>query len=176
MNLMEIVHDVIIELKKQNRYNPKNFGEENLYDSYILLAELLNPSNSYQYEKDIKGVWKYEDISGNMFYARLVYQPVSNPYFEVKTWWVDEHGKRQYDNLPNSVTAKDWDKRSDTVAKIFRDEMIPMFEKQKLSNRMIFKPVTESRYYFSLRMIKKFIPKEWKIIENFPKEIVVEKE
>jgi hypothetical protein len=39
-----------------------------------------------------------------------------------------------------------------------------------------FVPLDKQRYYFSLRMIKKFIPKEWKIIENFPTEIMIEKE
>lgn len=175
MKLIEILENVINDLKKQNRYNPRNFAEENLYDSYILLAELLNPNNAYEYKQVGKGIWQYSDINDNEFFVRIVYQPVSNPYFEIKTWWADEDGKKQYDNLPRTVTAKDWDKRSDTVAKIFRDEIIPLFDNQDHSNKMIFKPVTESRYYFSLRMIKKFIPKEWNIIENFPKEIVVEK-
>jgi hypothetical protein len=115
-------------------------------------------------------------MMGNYYDVRLLFQPFKGGYYELKTWWSDESGKKYYDQVPQSSTGKDWDKRSNTVAKIFRDEIIPIFKKQDLSLILKFVPLDKQRYYFSLRMIKKFIPKEWKIIENFPTEIMIEKE
>lgn len=171
---MTLIENILSKSKKGLQFD--NFTDENLFESYALMAELLNPEDSYNYTQIGTGIWRYQDIFENYIFVRIVYQPVSDPYFEVKTWWIDENNKRIYNEIPKSSTAQDWDKRSNTIAKIFRDGIIPLFNKQKLSNALKLIPVTKSRYYFSLRMAEKFIPKEWEIIEDFPKEIKILKQ
>lgn len=167
-----LLEDILSKAKKGLTF--KDFGEENVFESYVLMAELLNPDDSYTYTEVAKGIWRYQDIFENYIFVRIVYQPVKQPYFEIKTWWVDdETGKKIYNEIPKSSTTQDWDKRSNTIAKIFRDEIIPLFRNQDLTNILKILPVTSSRYYFSLRMVKKFIPADWEIMENSPKEIII---
>lgn len=174
MKLRKILNEIIQELKDKHQYDPKDIGDENLFESYILLGELLDPNDSYQYSGS-RGWYKYNDMNDNEFHVRLVYQPASPEFWELKTWWMNDNGKPVYDKLPQNVSAQDWDKRSNTVAKIFRDELLPLFNSQDLSNLLFIKPLDSKRYYFSMRLIKKFIPKDWEIIEDFPKKITVVK-
>ena len=170
MKLIEILKDLIFEVKSKGQYDVKSLSDENLLETYLLLGELLDPNNAYPYES-YHGIHHFKDLSGITFCARLVYQPTAEPFWEFKTWWVNEQGKATYHYLPDQSTAVDWDKRSDTVAKIFRDEVIPLFKSQNSSNVMKILPLDSKRYQFSLRMVKKFIPSEWKIEEQFPKAI-----
>ena len=75
---------------------------------------------------------------------------------------------------PNS-NAIDWDKKSDTVAKIFRDEILPLFLSKKLDvSIMKIIPITMSRYQFAIRLVNKFVDTDKiEIIENKPKEITL---
>lgn len=151
-----------------------NFVDQNLYESYSLLGELLNPDDSYEYSGS-GGYFVYKDIKDNIFFARLTYHPLDkDPYFEFKTGWIDENGKARYD-LPNNVTAQDWDKRSNTVAKIYRDELIPLFLSQNKTNRIEVTPLDIKRYQFAIRLIKKFTPSNLTIIENKPNSIIITK-
>lgn len=170
------LEELIQEVKDRGQYDIENSWEQNLLESYLLLGELLNPDNAYKYEVYQGEIYYFNDMMDNRFCARMVFQPTRNPYFEFKTWWVDpKSGKPVYHELPNNISAQDWDKRSDTIAKIFRDECLPKFEKQDKTNLLYLIPVDSKRYQFSLRMIKKFIPSKWKIIENFPKQIIIDK-
>lgn len=176
MKLVDILKDVIQELKKKNQYSPENFGEESLYESYIMLSELFNPANAYPYKAVGKGLWEYIDSNGNEIYVRIMFQPISTgEYFEVKTWWMDQFNRKIYDEVPAGSSAIDWDKRTDTIAKIFKDEIIPLFKNQDVSNVLKFLPITKSRFVFASRMVKKFIPSDWEIEEIFPKEIIIRK-
>lgn len=174
IKLRQILNEIIQELKDKHQYDPKDIGDENLFDSYIMLAELLDPNDAYPYTGN-KEWYKYEDINGNEFHVRLAYMPASPEFWELKTWWMNDKGRPIYDKLPPNVTVMDWDKRSNTVAKIFRDELLPLFKSQNLSNLMYVRPIDSKRYYFSMRLLKKFIPKDWEIIEDFPKKITVVK-
>lgn len=176
IKLMEVWDDIILDVQNKGQYDVKNEVDKNLLETYIMLGELLNPDNAYEYDHYKNDIYYFNDSSGNRFCARLVYQPTKDPYWEFKTWWVDPAANRPvYNRLPDNTSAKDWDKRSDTVAKIFRDEIIPKFEHQSYSNLMKIIPVDSKRYQLSIRMIKKFIPTSWEIIENFPKVITIDK-
>lgn len=164
--------DILFEAKKGLTF--KDFAEENVYESYALMAELLNPEDSYKYTEVVKGIWSYQDIFENNIFVRITYQPTTEPYFEMKTWWINENGMKVYDEVPKSSTVQDWDKRSNTIAKIFRDEIIPLFKNQTLTDILRLVPVTRSRYLFAKRMAEKFIPKDWVIIEeDHPKSITI---
>lgn len=176
MKLSQIIAEVRLEYKTKYGYDPTTFDEENLQESYIMLSELLNPNNAYDYKTIGNGMWQYEDMFANQLFVRLVYQPVKDGHFEFKTWWIDEDGNKVYNEVPQGSSTKDWDKRTDTVAKIFRDEALPKFKQNNTTDKLVFLPVTKSRYLFSMRMIKKFIPTGWEIIEDFPKSITIVKD
>jgi hypothetical protein len=145
--------------------------DKNLFESYWLLGELLNPDNSYEYTEEKTYFWVFTDNQGYDFFVRMVYQPVSTgEYWEVKMGWLDLEGKEKY--LQQKARGID-EQRSNTIAKIFRDEIIPIFINQEHINTLVIKPLDIKRYQFSLRMVNKFIPKELKIEENKPYEILI---
>ena len=173
MTLSELKIMVDTEIQKYLSENESNLSEELLIESNVLLGELLNPENSYEYDGS-RGWFHYDDINVNTYFVRLAYQPTSTPFFELKTGWYDKNNVPWYDPpvAPNT-TAIDWDKRSNTVAKIYRDEIIPFFKSQNLSDLMVFNPISTSRYNFSIRLIKKFTPKEFRIEEYYPTQIKI---
>jgi len=175
MKLMDILDEIILEIKQKKQYPYTEDWEKNWLFSNLMLSELLNPNNAYEYKNHNNEIWSFIDSTDIKFCAIMNYTPGKVNFCEFKTWWIDpETNKRIYNYLPQT-TSMDWDKRSDTVAKIFRDEVIPRFKNQKFANILIINPIDSQRYQFSLRMIKKFIPKEWKIIEKFPKQILIDK-
>lgn len=155
------------ELKEYFKTNPHSIEDESIIENEIILGELLNPDNSYPYVKEGNGMWSYKDMNDVKFIVRLIYQPTSFPYMEFKTGWVNLDGKIQYEPSippisPNSSVI-DWDKRSDTVAKIYRDEILPFFKQHPLTNIILIKPISPSRMKFAERLVKKFTPNEFKI-------------
>jgi hypothetical protein len=87
--------------------------------------------------------------------------------------------KNQHMNLPTppispNSSAIDWDKRSDTVAKIYRDKILPFFKQQTLTNLMVIKPISSSRMKFAERLVKKFTPEDF-TTEFKDKEIIINK-
>ena len=134
-------------------------NDQNLFETYTMLGELLNPDNAYPYQQQTKDLWIYNDIEENTYFVRITFQPTNQPYFELKTGYFDKNNKPQYDPaVPENSTGKDWDKRSDTVAKIYRDEVIPYFLNQQLSDILTIKPLEIKRYQFSMRLVDKFTP------------------
>ena len=149
------------ELKKFFKTNPYSLKDELVIGNEILIGELLDPNNSYPYTGS-KGYYEYKDISGDIFFVRLHYIPEPQNVMEFKTGWIDEDGKTRYDSpsLPHSKNSSSIyvNKRSDTVAKIYRDEILPFFKKQNLTNIMVIMPISNSRLKFAERLVKKFTP------------------
>ena len=144
----------------------------NLFETYAMLGELLNPNNSFTYENVAKGWYEYLDSRGNKYFVRLTYNPTVVPFFELKTGWYDENGKLYYESTHPNSSVKDWDKRSDTVAKIFRDDIIPFFLEQDLSNTLKIFPLDIKRYQFSIRLVNKFVSNDKiEIVEYKPDRI-----
>lgn len=157
--LQELIKNEVKEFFKTNKYS---LEDELILQNEIILSELLDPENSYEYEGS-KGLYYYKDVNNVKFFVRLTYQPLSDPYFELKTGWINKQGKPQYEPstppLSPDSSAIDLDKRSNTVAKIYRDEILPFFKEQDLSNKMVIKPISPSRSRFSRMLINKFTPK-----------------
>lgn len=174
--LKPILDEIFDEIKRKGQYDCKDLIDEDLLLTEILLSELLDPSNAYPYKK-YGSIYYYEDDSGVRFCVRNAGMPTTvDPHFELKTWWVDPDTKKAvYQYLPPNTSGLTMNRRTDTIEKIFSDEIIPEFEKQNWSDLMMIKPVDSKRYQFSLRMVKKFIPKDWEIIEDFPKKIMIRK-
>jgi hypothetical protein len=159
-DLQKLIKNEIKEFFKTNKYS---LEDELILENEIILSELLDPEDSYPYEGD-KGFYYYKDANNVTFFVRLTYQPLSGPYFELKTGWIDKNGKAQYEPSTPPVSPEsssiDLDKRSNTVAKIYRDKVLPFFKEQELSNKMIIKPISASRSRFSRMLINKFASKE----------------
>jgi len=174
-NLKKIVKE---ELQKHFKSHPYSLEDEMVITNEVILGELLNPDNSYPYINKGKGIWEYKDMNNVEFIVRLTYQPTSSPYLEFKTGWINPEGKIQYEPSippvsPNSSSI-DWDKRSDTVAKIYRDEILPFFKQQTLIDTIIIKPISSSRMKFAERLVKKFTPEDF-TTEFKDKEITIKK-
>lgn len=159
-NLQKLIKNELKEFFKTNKYS---LEDELILENEIILSELLDPEDSYEY-KGSKGLYYYEDVNNVKFFVRLTYQPISDPYFELKTGWLNKQGKPQYEPstppISSDSSAIDLDKRSNTLAKIYRDEILPFFKEQELSGRMVIKPISASRSRFSRMLISKFTPKE----------------
>lgn len=162
MKLNEIREIIKQELNEYFKIHEYSLEDDLIMTNEITLGELLNPEHSYPYYGD-KELWKYKDMNDVEFFVRLTFQPLSkNPYLEFKTGWINKKGRAQYEPSIPPISPKssaiDWDRRSDTVAKIYRDELLPYFEKQNLSNMMVIKPISTSRMKFAERLVKKFTP------------------
>lgn len=146
--------------------------DQNLFESYWMLGELLNPNNSYEYKELGNGYWVFEDSRGYEYFVRVVHQPVNDGYFEVKMGWVDLPKQEKYLQQP----AREIDEgRSDTIAKIYRDEVIPFFLNQNLNSTLIISPLDIKRYQFSKRLVQKYTPNTISIIEDKPNKILLKK-
>jgi len=150
---------------KYNRIHESIFLEE----EDKLMAEVVNPDGEhFQYqESNTKGLFTYKDSQDNLYFARIFYQPTSNPHFEFKVGWFKDNdlSKPQYDPpLPPSAIGIDNLKRRNTVAKIYRDEIIPYFKKNlSLSNTLTINPISDLRYTFSKRLVQNHTPKDFDI-------------
>ena len=73
--------------------------------------------------------------------------------------------KPKYDpQLPPSAIGMDNLKRRNTIAKIYRDEIIPYFkEKSSLSNTLTINPISDLRYTFSKRLVQNYTPKDFDV-------------
>lgn len=163
MKKLELQKLIQKEVKEFFKQNPYSLQDELILENEIILSELLDPEDSYEYEGS-KGLYYYRDINNVTFFVRLTYQPLSDPYFELKTGWMDKQGKPQYEPSTPPVSpdssAIDLDKRSNTVAKIYRDEIVLFFKQQNLANKMVVKPISPSRSRFSRMLLNKFTPKQ----------------
>jgi hypothetical protein len=163
MEKLELQKLIQKEVKEFFKQNPYSLQDELILENEIILSELLDPEDSYEYEGS-KGLYYYRDINNVTFFVRLTYQPLSDPYFELKTGWMDKQGKPQYEPSTPPISpdssAIDLDKRSNTVAKIYRDEIVPFFKQQNLANKVVVKPISPSRSRFSRMLLNKFTPKQ----------------
>jgi hypothetical protein len=175
MKLINIFNNIINDID----YNKlDNELDKNIFESYYLIGELLNPNNSYKYKEHetLKHFWYFIDNHSGEFFVRLLYQPTLNPYFEIKMGWLDVNNKE--DIYKRSSKREIDDKRSDTIAKIYKDEILKTFLKlstQLNCNELLIKPLDIKRYQFSIRLVNKFTPTDvFEIDEsNKPKEIKI---
>jgi PAS domain-containing protein len=138
-----------------------------------LMGEVVNPDGErFEYkESNVKGLFTYKDSYNNLYFVRILYNPLStNSYFEFKTGWFKDNdlSKPTYDpHLPSNTTGMDNLKRRNTVAKIYRDEILPFFIANKsLSNKLYIKPISHSRHIFSKRLVKNHTSKDFNIEED----------
>ena len=165
MKYSELKQIIKEELDGYFKIYPYSELDEWLITEEVMIGELLNPDYAYPYQGE-KGYYEYKDMNDVTFFVRMSYQSIkwdenNEGYMEFKTGWIN-NGKTTYEpSVPpnsNKSSAIDKDRRSDTVAKIYRDEILPLFEKQNLTNIMLIKPISTSRMKFAERLVKKFTP------------------
>ena len=143
----------------------------------ILMAELLDPNgDAFEYTVS-NGIYTYMDSKDNLFFVRLSYEATEDPFFVLKTGWFKNNDilKPMYEpSLPDDVSIYDGNIRTNTIAKIYQDEVLPLFDKQSLSDKMVIEPLSISRYQFAIRMVKKLTPSIYDIIEQpFDKILII---
>ena len=148
--------------------NPFQEINEWLQEEDNLMDEVVNPEgDKFEYKQIEKGLFTYKDSLDNLYFIRMTYQPTDSPYFEIKIGWFEDNNlsKPKYEpNLPSNSTSLDNIKRRNTVAKIYRDEILPLFlQSSKLSNKLIVKPISNSIFIFSQRLIQNNTPEEFNI-------------
>lgn len=136
-----------------------------------LMDEVVNPDGDiFDYTEKSKGLFIYNDSKDNVYFVRLTFQPTENPYFELKTGWFEDNdfSKPKYEpNLPPNSTSLDNIKRRNTVSKIYRDEILPLFKQaSSLSKLLKIQPISQSRFIFSDRLIKNHTPEDFNIEDN----------
>lgn len=126
-----------------------------------LTAEVINPDGEQFPYEGSKGLYTYKDSKGNLYFARLTYNPTSQPFFEFKVGWFEDNdqSKPKYEPaLPDNVTGRDNLKRRNTVAAIFVKEVLPFFKELDLSSILKIDPISKKRYSFSERMVDRLVP------------------
>lgn len=165
------------EIKSFFQNHPYTLMDRFILENEIIIGELLNPDNALPYKGD-KGWFYYTDPQGVEFFVRAFYNPIRD-YIELKTGWLDENGNPTYEpSIPygnEKSHTKDIHSRSDTVAKIYRDEILPFFDSQNLSNTLIIDPISPSRSKFSERLANKFTPQGKYDIEKDGLKIIIRK-
>ena len=146
----------------------------NVFESYFLMAELLNPEHAYKYKKENRNLFTFIAKNDIEYFCKIVYQPLEkNPFLEFKLGWLDESGKHHYEKSDNIEYIDEF--RSDTIAKIWRDEILPIYKNQDLTDKLVINPLNKDikRYLFALKMIQKFKEDWFNIIEDKPKLITL---
>lgn len=160
--------DILKKIQNDKEYpSNKSWHEQNLYENYEIVSELLDANNAYEYEKVGRATWKYEDVMKQDFYVRINYIPdigdKDSSYLEFKTYWTNDDGKPMHSDFNGKSTSQDLNRRSDTVSKIYRDEVIPFFKNQDLTTELRVIPVDSIRYRLFKMMVKKYTPTYMKI-------------
>ena len=165
----EVFNIVANKIQEKKEINTSITIETLLEEEDQLMAEIVNPDGEhFQYEElNIKGLYTYEDSRGNLYFARIFTQPTNPPHFEFKVGWFEDNSinKPKYEpQLPPNAIGIDNLKRRNTIAKIYRDEIIPYFkEKSSISNFLIINPISDLRYTFSKRLVQNWTPKDLNI-------------
>lgn len=132
------------------------------------LSELTNPDGEqFKYSEDpkLRHLYKYKDSKGNTFFLRLFFNSTAEPHLEVKVGWLDNKGTPVYNPpLPPDSTGIDNLKRRNTVAAIYKKEVLPFFESQSQFDTLKIKPISKKRYSFSKRMVENLTPSELKVL------------
>jgi hypothetical protein len=154
-----------------------NWYDQDTFQSYYLMSEFFNTSNVYDYKMSHKYNFIFSDRSDIKYFVRVVYNSddkIYGDHLEIKMGWYDSNGKSQYEEK-NKHSIDEY--RGNTIAKIYRDEILPFFKTQPLCDILIFKSLHHDikRYLFSLRMIQKFKEPWFDIIENKPIDIILKR-
>jgi len=165
--------DIIREICERKEYKSINNDiDKNIYFTHAYLLEIFDANDSYEYDKE-GDIFIFKAKDNINYFLRLTYQPTKIPYCELKFGYFNDTGKAIYTD-PGSITDE---KKSNTIAKIYRDECIPLFEKYNKVKDMYIIPIEEDmrRYRYARMLVNKFPISNTEIIEDPPHKIIIRK-
>lgn len=137
------------------------------------MGGLLNPDNAFEYTKVNNFLFTYKDSLNNVYFLQLIKEPF-NRYHEILIGWFDSNNKMIFEPaLPTNIDSKDNNKRGNTVAKIFRDELLPLIEKNNFC--FSIKTMDNKRNAFSKRLLLKFFNTDKNVLKEFKNNFFVSK-
>ena len=150
----------------------QNLDEDNSTLSYDLelFLELANPNHSYDYEEVESNLWEFKDKYQNT--VQVEYFPsvgYVNSHFNV----IDKDGVefKMYDYLNDKSRLTPFtffhghdERRSDTIAKIILNEIVPNYLISNSQQLLKMMPITSYRYQIFL-MIAKLIKQRYPQVE-----------
>ena len=146
MKLTKLLSNIIQEgkIKQLSDFDYVDFAESKLF------LELANPDMALPYSEEEPDVWTFTDLYGNKLGVFITPRGFIKSFFSVK----DKSGKtqRSFDLQrdeealdKNSYKIGEDERRSDTIAKIILDEIIPRHLSEKRS-MIQFQMINEYRY------------------------------
>lgn len=119
------------------------------------MGTLLNPNISFAYNKENPREFSYKDSLNNTYAIRLISKGYKT--FELETSWKKDEKIYVIDPpLPDNIEVLDHNKRGNTVAKVFLDEILPQVLK---GLTLIINPYDAKRVPFITRFVEKFVDK-----------------
>ncbi len=146
MNLIKILSRIIQEgrQKQLSDLDYIDFSESELF------LELANPDMALPYEEEEPNIWTFTDLYGNNLGVLVSAQNYVKSFFAIK----DKTGKKQrifdIESNFNALDSSDFtigedERRSDTIAKIVLEEIIPRHLSKKPS-MIKFQMINKYRY------------------------------
>lgn len=147
IKLMDLLSQIIQESKQKQL----NEVEVVLFEETELFCELGDPNNSYKYKEVAHDIWEFEDRFGNILGVQINANKYVDSFFKVKNLSGKE--LRVFDvtkiegNIdPNTYHNGTDERRSDTICKILRDEIIPKYLINKKPQLIKLHPLNDYRH------------------------------
>jgi len=154
IKLSKILSEVMIKTSKQNL----NEYESILFADVLLFQELANPNHSYNYKEVEPNIWEFQDKYLNNI--QVEYFPEVK-YINTQFVVEDKDGvefisfdiNRDKDRIaPFTFHHNKDERRSDTIAKIILDEIVPKYLINKTSQILKIAPIDNYRYQIFLKI------------------------
>ena len=138
---------------------------------------MFDTSNTYDYEIEQENS---ENIicsfisDGIKFYVELIFRNkvISElSHYEFQTSWLGDHGI-EFEDPPKSSESN---KRSNTVALIFRDEIVPYFMSQSNTNRRVVEPTNSVRKRYFKMLVNNFVGSNVKVFDDHNEIVLIKK-
>jgi hypothetical protein len=148
MKLIKILDDILLE------YETVRFWEKHdlmLSEESKMFTELANPDNAYPYEEVSEYVWEFKDKYGNTLGVDFdqssrflsTYYKIKGVSGKIQKIFDYESNKDYID--PSSIKIGSDERRSDTICKIIRDELIPKFLLKRRMSFIKIHPISKYR-------------------------------
>jgi hypothetical protein len=135
------------------------------------MSEILNPENSFVYQKESKELFTYLDSLNNKYFLLLEKQ-ISKGNIECKIGWINEANQPMYEpSLPENIIPEDDFIRGNTVCKIFIEEVLPLCKDRR--TKILFNCINDKSLAFTERVLEKFVDSALFQITKKDREIII---
>lgn len=153
---------IIEDINKDPEIHTLSLNEQLDIQTYYYLVEIMDKSDSYQYESTDKFSAVFLDDNGIKHFIRIIYQPLSIPRYDVKIGFYDEQGKPSYERPNLHYNLGPDQKIFNTHIHILLDDFFDVSDFFGEANwNMVALPATDYPRYRLYRMaLTKFLNKE----------------